>query len=81
MSIIQVRGVSVRAHKKLKAKAGREGKSLSEYLRTELEQLAEQPTIDEWLERVGSRTPVRGVSGAEAVRAARAEREAELKGR
>ncbi len=81
MSIIQVRGVSARTHKKLKAKAGKEGKSLSEYLRTELEQLAEQPTIDEWLERVGSRTPVRGESGAEAVRAARAEREAELKGR
>jgi antitoxin FitA len=76
MSIIQVRGVSARAHKRLKAKAGKEGKSLSEYLRIELEQLAEQPTIEEMLDRVASREPVMGEGGAAAIRAERAKREA-----
>jgi antitoxin FitA len=74
MSIIQVRGISARAHKRLKTKAGKEGKSLSEYLRVELENLAEQPTLDEWLDTVASRRPVGGESGSEAVRAGRAER-------
>ncbi len=78
MAIIQVRGVSARAHKQLKAKAGKDGKSLSEYLRSELENLADQPTIDEWLDRVASRAPVRGEGAADAVRAARAERERDL---
>jgi hypothetical protein len=76
MSIIQVRGISARAHKRLKTKAGKEGKSLSEYLRVELENLAEQPTLDEMLARVASREPVKGEGGAAAVRAGRAEREA-----
>ena len=78
MSIIQVRGVSARTHKRLKVKAGKEGMSLSEYLRREMEQLAEQPTIEEWLDRVASREPVHGESGAAAIRAARAERDREL---
>lgn len=82
MAIIQVRGVSARAHKSLKAKAGKEGKSLSEYLRVELERLAELPTIDDWLERVASREPVvGGESSADAIRAAREEREAQLDSR
>jgi antitoxin FitA len=76
VSIIQVRGISPRAHRRLKAKARKEGKSLSEYLRTELEQIAEQPTIEEMLTRVASREPVKGEGGAAAVRAGRAEREA-----
>jgi hypothetical protein len=76
MAIIQVRSVSARTHKQLKAKAGKEGKSLSEYLRGELENLAEQPTLDEWLDRVASREPVKGEGGAAAIRAARAAREA-----
>jgi hypothetical protein len=75
MSIIQVRGVPARTQRRLKAKAGKEGKSLSEYLRGELERLAEVPTVDEWLDRVASRTPVDGESAAEAIRAERAERE------
>jgi hypothetical protein len=74
MAIIQVRGISAGAQRRLKARAKREGKSLSEYLRSELEDLAKQPSLDEWLDRVASRKPVGGVSGAEAVRAGRAER-------
>ncbi len=82
MAIIQVRGVSARTHKSLKAKAGKEGMSLSEYLRAELERLAELPTLDDWLERVASREPVvTDESAADAIRAAREEREAELDSR
>jgi len=81
MSIIQVRGISPRTHKRLKAKAGKEGKSLTEYLRGELELLAEQPSIEDWLERIASREPVAGVDAAETIREARAEREAQLDSR
>ncbi len=81
MAIIQVRGVSTRTHKRLRAKAKDEGKSLSEYLRGELELLGEQPTIEAWLARVESREPVGGETGAESIRAVRAERESQLDSR
>ena len=81
MAIIQVRGVSASTHKRLRAKAKKEGKSLTEYLRVELEQLAEQPSIEDWLDRVESREPVSGESGAESIRAVRAERESQLDSR
>ncbi|MEK6250688.1 MAG: hypothetical protein AABM43_01885 [Actinomycetota bacterium] len=75
MSIIQVRGVSARTHRRLKAKAGKEGKTLSEFLRSELEHLAELPTLEEALARVASRESVGGEQGAAAVAAGRAERD------
>jgi hypothetical protein len=78
MSIIQVRGVSARAHKRLKSRAKSEGKSLSEYLREELERLAELPSLEEALERIASREPVGGEGAAADIRAARAERDAQL---
>ena len=42
--IIQVRDVSDRAHRILKARAAREGMSLSEFVKQELERSAERPT-------------------------------------
>lgn len=72
--MIQIRGVSQQAHRRLKARAALEGKSLSEYLRVELEQLAELPTLEEVLERVSGREEVGGEPAAEAIRAGRAER-------
>ena len=78
MGVIQVRGVSEASHERLKQKAAEEGLSLSEYLRRELEELAETLTWSEWMERVRSRRPVTGISGAELVREAREEREREL---
>ena len=71
VGLIQIRGVSEETHRRLKARAALEGQSLSEYLRLELEQLASLPTLDELLDRVGSRPPVTGEPGAEAVRAER----------
>jgi hypothetical protein len=75
MALVQVRGVSAGAHRRLKRRAADRGQSLSEYLRTELEELAEHPTVDEVAKRIAKLEPVGGETGAEAVRAARAERE------
>jgi antitoxin FitA len=79
MAMIQVRGVSDEAHRRLKARAALNGQSLSEYLRLELERIAELPTMEEMLERVGSREPVElSVPAAETIRRVREERDAEL---
>lgn len=76
MGMIQIRGVSDQAHRRLKARAALEGKSLSEYLRLEIEQLAAMPTLDEMLERVAEREPVGGDSAAEVIRVEREARDA-----
>ncbi len=49
--MIQIRGVPDPLHRTLKARAAREGMSLSDYLKRELARTAEQPTMQEWLER------------------------------
>lgn len=74
VAMIQVRGVSVATHRRLKARAALEGKSLSEYLRLELEELARYPTLDEMVERIAGREPVGGEPAADAIRAGRDER-------
>ena len=51
--MIQVRDVSERVHRTLKARAAREGMSLSDFIRRELERALERPTMHEWLERTG----------------------------
>ena len=77
--MIQVRGVSEEAHRRLKARAALNGQSLSEYLRLELERIAELPTMEEMLERVARDEPVElSEPAAETIRRAREERDAEL---
>lgn len=67
--MIQIRNVPSQLHRRLKAQAALEGLSLSEYLLAELNRLGEQPTIQEWLERVRTREPVDiGMSSEEAIR-------------
>jgi plasmid stability protein len=56
--MIQIRNVPDSLHRKLKARAAMEGKSLSEYLITEISRLAERPTLSELRERLGTRKPV-----------------------
>ncbi len=51
MSAIQIREVSDETTMRLKQLAEYEGKSLSEYLRGELDRIASRPTLDEMLER------------------------------
>jgi plasmid stability protein len=73
-ALVQVRDVPDEVHRTLKERAAREGVSLSEYLRTELERVAAAPTPEELLTRIRSRTPVRpSETSARALRAIRDE--------
>jgi antitoxin FitA len=56
--MIQIRNVPDEWHRTLKVRAAKAGMTLSDYLLSEIEQAAEEPTISEWLERVRSREPV-----------------------
>ena len=56
--MIQIRNVPDELHRTLKERAAKSGMSLSDYLLTEVEKVAEKPTMSEWLERVRSREPV-----------------------
>jgi hypothetical protein len=79
MKMIQIRNVPDDLHKALKIRAAREGISMSELILRDLPRIAHRPTLAEVLTRIRSRGPVTDVpSGAELVRAAREEREAEL---
>jgi plasmid stability protein len=74
-TLIQVRDVPDDVHRTLKARAAREGISLSEYLRTELRRVAEAPTADELLARLRARKPVSSTeSSADALSSVRDER-------
>ena len=67
--MIQVRNVPDTIHRTLKARAAMAGMSLSDFLLSELRQLAERPTIGELRERLHRRESVRlKVSAARSVR-------------
>lgn len=56
--MIQIRNVPDDLHQKLKERAAKAGMTLSDYLLSEAERVAEKPTMSEWLETVRSREPV-----------------------
>lgn len=56
--MIQVRDVSDEVHRTLKARAAREGMSLSDFIKRELERTVERPTMREWLERTHQARPI-----------------------
>jgi plasmid stability protein len=56
--MIQVRDVPEALHRTLKARAAREGMSLSDFIKRELERTAERPTMKEWLERARQAKPI-----------------------
>jgi len=67
--MIQVRDVPEQLHSTLKSRAAREGISLSDFIKRELERVAERPTMREWLERTQRAKPIAGQrSGAQVVR-------------
>lgn len=73
MKMIQIRNVPDSLHRTLKARAAMEGMSLSDYLRLQIQSVAERPTVAELRERLAGRSQV---SPREPVaRALRAERE------
>jgi len=55
---IQIRHVPDPLHRKLKARAAQEGKSLSDYLLREIQRIAERPTLEEITERLARLSPV-----------------------
>jgi len=52
---ITIRAVPERVRDELASRAAREGKSMEEYLRSQLVRLTSRPTIDAWLEQVRKR--------------------------
>jgi plasmid stability protein len=67
--MIQIRNVPEEIHRALKVRAARLGMSLSDYLLAEVAEIAERPTLEEMLERLRAREPVRGLeSSAEVIR-------------
>jgi hypothetical protein len=58
--MIQLRHVPDALHRRLKARAALAGLSLSNFLVREVQKIAEQPTLEEMLERLKRRTPYTG---------------------
>ena len=56
--MIQIRNVPDALHRGLKARAAMAGMSLSDYLLTEIKEIAEKPTLAELRERLHRRKPV-----------------------
>ena len=82
MGHIQIRNVPEDVHRTLKARAAKEGMSLSEYLLRDVVELARRPTLEEITERIRSRPMIQSdFSAADALREAREERERELDAR
>jgi plasmid stability protein len=57
-TMIQIRDVPDRLHTTLKVRAAQEGMSLSDYLKRELEHVAERPTLREWLDLTRQAEPI-----------------------
>jgi antitoxin FitA len=58
--MVQVRNVPDALHRTLKARAAMAGMSLSDYLLSEIREIAEQPSLAEFRERLHQRRPVAG---------------------
>ncbi len=70
--MVQIRNMPDAMHRVLKARAAMAGMSLSDYLLSEMRQVVERPTLEEFRQRLHRRRPVTlPVPAAEAVRAER----------
>ncbi|MCB0931775.1 MAG: hypothetical protein KDB71_07745 [Mycobacterium sp.] len=74
MTSVQIKDVPEETHAVLRQRAARAHQSLQEYLRSRLIEEAAMPTLDEVLERAGSRS-AGSVSFAAAVDAVRGDRD------
>lgn len=68
MKMIQVRNVPDDVHRKLKERAAREGTTMSDLLLREAERLAERPSLQDMVARVGTRRPVGGPPASDLIR-------------
>lgn len=55
--MVQIRNVPDDLHRKLKVRAAEQGKTLSDYLLSEVEEIAERPTLAELMERLAREEP------------------------
>lgn len=69
MSAIQVKKVPAELHERLRERARREGRTLSEYVLWVLERDVATPTTREWFERLREDEPATGVSSEDIVSA------------
>jgi plasmid stability protein len=72
--MIQLRNVPDALHRHLKARAATAGMSLSDYLLSEIKEIAERPTLAEMRERLHEREPV--LTKLDSARMIREERDA-----
>jgi plasmid stability protein len=56
--MIQIRDVPEQIHRTLKSRAAREGMSLSDFIKRELEHSARRPTVQEWLDSTAQIKPI-----------------------
>ncbi len=67
--MIQIRDVPEQVHGVLKARAAREGISLSDLIKRELSIITERPSIQEWLDKTAQMKPIQSkVSSAQIIR-------------
>jgi plasmid stability protein len=67
--MVQIRNMPEDLHRTLKARAAKQGQSLSDYLLAELRQIAELPTLEEMHERLQQRSRVNpDISSAQLIR-------------
>jgi hypothetical protein len=76
MALVQIRDVPQKTVNALKARAAERGLTLTAYLRTELDRLADRPTNAEVVERLARRDRRGGPTAAETVAEVRRIREA-----
>lgn len=74
-TMIQIRNVPDALHRKLKSRAALAGMSLSDYLLSEIREIAKRPTLEELRDRLEQRSEVNpSVTPAQAIRAERDQR-------
>jgi hypothetical protein len=71
MKMIQIRNVPEELHRSLKARAAREGTTLSDLILSDLPRLAHKPSPEQVLARIERRTPVGGPPAADLIRSER----------
>jgi plasmid stability protein len=71
MKMIQIRNVPDELHRSLKARAAREGRTLSDLILSDLPRLAERPSPENVMARIRSRSSVGGPPAAELIAAER----------
>jgi hypothetical protein len=71
MKMIQIRNVPDDLHRSLKARAAREGRTLSDLILSDLPRLAEKPSPEEMMARIRTRSSVGGPPASELIAAER----------